>query len=223
MPVYVFRAGRPRGSSLPVSWDIRPHQWRVIQRASDRRAKLVEPAPLDALKRNTRLMIGGRLMKDRARLACRSYGPKRVPCVFAAMFAATIMPYGFASAQPDSYGAINGRVVPKSAAADLVSQMGASKYRSTILALDSSSSAPSSRAACDMAMKHSCEELVQDNILWKIDDPNDAASKHWQQKNLDDLCACTTDPYATVNCFQIQVNNNRKTWQEAIATCRAKP
>ena len=74
-----------------------------------------------------------------------------------------------------------------------------------------------------MAMKHSCEELVQDNILWKIDDPNDAASKHWQQKNLDDLCACTTDPYATVNCFQIQVNNNRKTWQEAIATCRAKP
>jgi len=119
MPVYVFRAGRPRGSGLPVSWDIRPHQWRVIQRASDRRAKLVEPAPLDALKRNTRLMIGGRLMKDRARLACRSYGPKRVPCVFAAMFAATIMPYGFASAQPDSYGAINGRVVPKSAAADL--------------------------------------------------------------------------------------------------------
>ena len=72
-------------------------------------------------------------------------------------------------------------------------------------------------------MKHSCEALVQDNILWKIDKPDDSASKHWQQKNLDDLCACTSDPYATVNCFQMQVNNNGKVWQEAIATCRAKP
>ena len=145
------------------------------------------------------------------------HGPKRVPFVFAAMLAATIIPYGFAGAQSDPSGAIDGRVVPKSEAADLVSQRGAKKFRSTILALDSS------QAACDLAMKHSCEALVQDNILWKIDEPNDSASKHWQQKNLDDLCACTTDPYATVNCFQIQVNDNRKTWQEAIATCRAKP
>ena len=145
------------------------------------------------------------------------HGPKRVPFVFAAMFAATIIPYGFASAQSDPFGAIDGRVVPKSEAADLVSQMGAKKFRSTFLVLDSS------QAACDLAMKHSCEALVQGNILWKIDEPNDSASKHWQQKNLDDLCACTTDPYATVNCFQIQVNDNRKSWQEAIATCRAKP
>jgi len=162
-------------------------------------------------------------MTDPARYMFTFHGPKRVPFVFAAMFAATIMPYGFASAQPDPYGAIDGRVVPKSEAAELVSQMGAKKFRSTILALDSSPSAPSSQAACDLAMKHSCEALVQDNILWKIDKPNDSASKHWQQKNLDDLCACTTDPYATVNCFQMQVNNNGKSWQEAIATCRAKP
>ncbi|WP_363351505.1 hypothetical protein [Methylocystis echinoides] len=74
-----------------------------------------------------------------------------------------------------------------------------------------------------MEMKKSCEEVVQDNILWRLDEPGDSASKHWQQKNLDDLCACTTDPYATVNCFQTQVNNNGKIWQEAIAMCRAKP
>jgi hypothetical protein len=92
-----------------------------------------------------------------------------------------------------------------------------------ILALDSSPSTPSSQAACTLAMKNSCEELVQDNILWRLDKPDDSASKHWQQKNLDDLCACTTDPYATVNCFQIQVNNYGKSWQEAIAMCRAKP
>lgn len=82
---------------------------------------------------------------------------------------------------------------------------------------------PFPKAACDLAKKQSCEELVQDNILWKIDDPDDSASKHWQQNNLDNLCECTTDPYATVNCFQIQVNNNRKSWQEAVATCRAQP
>ncbi|MBM3553632.1 MAG: hypothetical protein FJX45_18265 [Alphaproteobacteria bacterium] len=146
-----------------------------------------------------------------------------VPCVLAAMFAATIMPFGFASAQPDPYGAIDGRVVPESEASDLASQTNGRSFRSTVLALDSSPNAPSSRAACDLAKKRTCDELVQDNILWRIDDPDNSASKHWQQKNLDDLCACTSDPYATVNCFQIQVNNNRKSWQEAIAACRAKP
>ena len=59
--------------------------------------------------------------------------PKRVPFVFAAMFAATIIPYGFASAQSDPFGTIDGRVVPKSEAADLVSQVGAKKFRSTML------------------------------------------------------------------------------------------
>jgi hypothetical protein len=143
--------------------------------------------------------------------------------MLAAMCATITIQVGFVRAQPDPYGTINGRVAPKSEANDLVSQMDARKFRSTILAVDSSPSAPSSRAACDLAKKQTCEELVQDNILWRIEDPDNSASKHWQQKNLDDLCACTTDPYATVNCFQIQVNNNRKSWQEAIATCRAKP
>jgi hypothetical protein len=77
--------------------------------------------------------------------------------------------------------------------------------------------------ACDMIKKHSCEELVQDNILWRVDAPDAASSKHWRQINLDSLCACTADPYATVNCFQVELNNNRKTWQEAIAAYRAKP
>lgn len=82
---------------------------------------------------------------------------------------------------------------------------------------------PPSHQSCDAAKKHTCDELVQDNILWKIDEPDNAASKHWLQKNIDALCTCTPDPYATVNCFQVQVNNKRKTWQEAIAECGAKP
>lgn len=81
----------------------------------------------------------------------------------------------------------------------------------------------SSQLSCDAAKKRTCDELVQDNILWKIDEPDNAASKHWLQSNIDALCACTPDPYATVNCFQVQVNNKRKTWQEAIAECRANP
>jgi len=162
-------------------------------------------------------------MTDPAPYQFTSHELKRLPFVFAAMFAAMIIPNSFASAQSDPYGTNDSRVDPKSEAADWVSQLGAKKFRSTILALDSSPSAPSSQAACDSAMKHSCEDLVQDNILWKIDKPDDSASKHWQQKNLDALCACTTDPYATVNCFQMQVNNNGKSWQEAIATCRTKP
>jgi hypothetical protein len=78
-------------------------------------------------------------------------------------------------------------------------------------------------ASCAADKKHTCEELVQDNILWRVSSPDSPASKHWAQENLDALCACTTDAYATVNCFQVQVNNNHKTWQDAIAICRAKP
>ena len=75
-------------------------------------------------------------MTDPARYMFAFLGPKRVSFVFAAMFPATMVPCGFASAQPDPYGAIDGRVVPKSEAANLVSQMGAKKFRSTILALE---------------------------------------------------------------------------------------
>ena len=76
---------------------------------------------------------------------------------------------------------------------------------------------------CDQSKKQSCEDLVQDNILWDAEHPDAPYARHWLQKNLDDLCLCSNDPYATVNCFQVQVNNKRKTWQEAIATCRANP
>lgn len=99
---------------------------------------------------------------------------------------------------------------------------GNNKSHYTILALDTTVS-QSSGGSCDQSKKHNCEELVQDNILWDAEHPDAPYAKHWLQKNLDDLCSCTKDPYETVNCFQVQVNNKRKTWQEAIAICRAKP
>ncbi len=97
---------------------------------------------------------------------------------------------------------------------------GNNKSRYVVLALDTANS-QSSGGACDQSKKHSCDELVQDNILWDAEHPDAPYAKHWLQKNLDDLCSCTKDPYETVNCFQVQVNNKRKTWQEAIAICKA--
>jgi hypothetical protein len=38
--------------------------------------------------------------------------------------------------------------------------------------------APPSLEAFDSAKKLTCEELVQDNILWRIEDPENSASKH---------------------------------------------
>lgn len=97
-------------------------------------------------------------------------------------------------------------------------------FLTTIIASNMAEAQTASTAStCDMTKKNSCEELVQDNILWRVEAPDAASSKHWLQKNLDSLCACTTNPYATVNCFQVEVNNKRKTWQEAIATCHAQP
>ncbi len=124
---------------------------------------------------------------------------RRVPFVLAAICAAAIAQAGSATAQQFPDGVIDGRAAPTS-----------------------SHIALSSQAACSVEKKQVCEELVQDNILWRVDDPDNSASKHWQQKNLDDLCACTADPYETVNCFQIEVNNKGKVWQEAIAACRAQ-
>ena len=83
--------------------------------------------------------------------------------------------------------------------------------------------AKAEQSACDAGKKETCEQLVQDNILWRISDPDNPASKHWAKENLDSLCSCTTAPYETVNCFQVQVNEHRKTWQEGIAFCRTKP
>lgn len=100
-------------------------------------------------------------------------------------------------------------------------QAARAERRAVMLALDSSSVPSSSSAACEPSKKSVCENLVQDNILWRVSEPDNPASKHWLQENLDKLCACTTDPYATVNCFQVQVNNKGKTWQEAIALCHA--
>lgn len=94
---------------------------------------------------------------------------------------------------------------------------------SSFVNAEQNSGGTTGRPACDQAKKQTCEGLVQDNILWRIGDPDSPAAKHWAQENLDSLCGCTTDPYETVNCFQVQVNNNHKTWQEAITQCRAKP
>lgn len=62
--------------------------------------------------------------------------------------------------------------------------------------------ASAAETACDAGKKQTCVELVQDNILWRISEPDNPASKHWAQENLANLCGCTADPYATVIAFR---------------------
>ena len=125
-----------------------------------------------------------------------------------------------ARAQPDGYKSDLGRVSLSTSQKTGIQKSGNNKSHYLVLAMDAANS-QSSGGACDQSKKHSCDELVQDNILWDAEHPDAPYAKHWLQKNLDDLCSCTKDPYETVNCFQVQVNNKRKTWQEAIAICKA--
>ena len=124
-----------------------------------------------------------------------------------------------ARAQPDGYKSDLGRVSLSTSQKTGIQTSGNNKSHYPVLAMDAANS-QSSGGACDQSKKHSCDELVQDNILWDAEHPDAPYAKHWLQKNLDDLCSCTKDPYETVNCFQVQVNNKRKTWQEAIAICK---
>ena len=127
-----------------------------------------------------------------------------------ALSAVLLMVSGHVMAQPDAAETRQTQGAPEARLA----QATTTGAHATVLALDNAS-------ACEPSKKSVCENLVQDNILWRISEPDNPASKHWLQENLDKLCACTTDAYATVNCFQVQVNNKGKTWQEAIAMCRA--
>jgi len=143
----------------------------------------------------------------------------------ASILSASMLPCNIAHAQSNVAEAKVSQTGENSPIISLHSSSRAGKNRSIILALDTSSnaSATKSQPSCDTGKMQTCENLVQDNILWNITDPDSASSKHWLKKNLDDLCACTTEPYETVNCFQVQVNNKGKTWQEAISICHAKP
>lgn len=132
-----------------------------------------------------------------------------------------LVPLNCAVAQPDFVKDDSGQELAGAGAAETRAQQISRAHRTIILALDSSSAGQSAQNTCDISKMRSCEILVQDNILWRVSEPDNPASKHWLQENLDKLCACTADPYATVNCFQDQVNNKGKTWRDAIALCRA--
>ena len=143
----------------------------------------------------------------------------------ASILSASMLLCNVAHAQSNDTEAKVSRADENSSNRSLQSPSRAGKNRSIILALDTSSNSSSTKSqpSCEAVKMQTCENLVQDNILWNITDPDSASSKHWLKKNLDDLCACTTEPYETVNCFQVQVNNKGKTWQEAISICHAKP
>lgn len=132
-----------------------------------------------------------------------------------------LIPLNCAIAQPDFVKDERDQELTRAGLTDARARQFFPEHRTIILVLDSSSAGQSAQNTCDISKMRSCEILVQDNILWRVSEPDNPASKHWLQENLDKLCTCTADPYTTVNCFQDQVNNKGKTWRDAIASCRA--
>ena len=78
--------------------------------------------------------------------------------------------------------------------------------------------------SCDAALENQCQAMVQDKVVWNLSSPANPGSRHWAPKNVQSLCACTTNPKQTVACFEGALANNGHptTWPVALAACRAK-
>lgn len=66
-------------------------------------------------------------------------------------------------------------------------------------------------------MEQQCMNAVQGKVAW-----NQAGNTSWGADNLRNLCQGTTNPSATIACFQTQIQTHND-WQRAIAACKSKP
>ncbi len=84
--------------------------------------------------------------------------------------------------------------------------------------------APPQSQACDTSLEETCKSYLQDQVPWSMEHPDDPDFRHWQEENMTELCRCTTDPGATVQCFQDRLYNNGRpiSWDAAIAACKAR-
>lgn len=60
-----------------------------------------------------------------------------------------------------------------------------------------------------------CSESVQGRVAW-----NRAGNTAWADANVRSLCQGTTNPNATISCFQAEIQRTDN-WQQAISTCKA--
>jgi hypothetical protein len=71
-------------------------------------------------------------------------------------------------------------------------------------------------AGAQTALEQQCYDAVQGKVAW-----NQAGSKTWGDANLRNLCQGTTNPSATISCFQNEIRSHND-WSRAIAACKAK-
>jgi hypothetical protein len=73
------------------------------------------------------------------------------------------------------------------------------------------------QAQSPTAMEQQCMNAVQGKVAW-----NQAGSTTWGADNLRNLCQGTTNPSATITCFQAQIQTHNS-WEKGIAACKSKP
>ena len=74
-----------------------------------------------------------------------------------------------------------------------------------------------STANAQTALEQQCFNAVQGKVAY-----NQAGNKSWDPANINKLCQGTTNPFATISCFQeqIRVHNN---WSQGINACGNNP
>ncbi len=66
-------------------------------------------------------------------------------------------------------------------------------------------------------LEQQCMTAVQGKVAW-----NQAGSTAWGADNLRNVCQGTTNPSATIACFQAQIKAHNS-WERGIAECKGKP
>ncbi|MFN7947799.1 MAG: C1 family peptidase [Blastocatellia bacterium] len=73
-----------------------------------------------------------------------------------------------------------------------------------------------STATAQTALEQQCYEAVQGKVAW-----NQEGNKTWSEGNVRNLCQGTTNPSATISCFQNEIRSHND-WSRAITACKAK-
>ncbi len=72
-------------------------------------------------------------------------------------------------------------------------------------------------ATAQTALEKQCFDAVQGKVAW-----NQRGDKTWDVGNLRALCSGTTNPSATISCFQNEIRSHND-WSRALTACKAKP
>ena len=72
-------------------------------------------------------------------------------------------------------------------------------------------------ATAQTALEQQCMTALQGKVAW-----NQKGDKTWSDTNLRNLCQGTTNPSATISCFQTEIRSHND-WSRALTACKAKP